>query len=136
MLGIEPVEPDSLLEPPHLRLRLLGELEEVAGVAASQLARFSSRLELLLRVLVDRLQHPVARPESRLAPAQQALVEQRLQAVRIGLADSLGRLVRAAADEHGQRGGRADALRRRGGRATSRSSPAASAGVDPSPVLP
>ena len=55
-------------------------------------------LEPLGRVLPDRLEHPETLP----LPAEQALVDQRLERVDVGVADLLGRLERAAAAEDRQ----------------------------------
>ena len=52
------------------------------------------------RELADRLQHPVPIASRRLAAADEALVDQRLQRVGVRGAHCLGRLVRAAAHEH------------------------------------
>ena len=57
-------------------------------------------VEPLRRVLPDRLQHPVAL----VGEAEQALLDERLQRVEIGLADFFGRLQRAAAREDGEAG--------------------------------
>lgn len=59
-------------------------------------------LELLGRVPADRLQHPEARSVLRVAPADKALVEKRLEEVGIGVGDLLGGLVGAAAGEDGE----------------------------------
>src|SRR5919197_1511689 len=67
-----------------------------------QLLGFPGLLQPLRRELADRLQHPIARTEFGVTSAQQALVEQRLQRVGVGLADRLGGRVRAAADEYCQ----------------------------------
>ena len=56
-------------------------------------------LEPLRRVLPDRLQHPVALVRE----AQQALLDERLQRVEVGVRDLLGRVERAAPDEDGER---------------------------------
>ena len=90
-------------------------MPEVLGAAAL--------LESLERELADRLQHP----EALAGPADQALVDQRLQHVQIGGADRLGRFQGAAAGEHGQPGEQALLPRPRAGRGSRRSSPAASA---------
>ena len=60
---------------------------------------FVRLFELLARVLADRLEHPeaAARPA-----AQEALVDERLQLVEVGVADGLGRLEREAAGEDGE----------------------------------
>ncbi len=51
-------------------------------------------------VLADRLQHPVAA----VGEAQEALLDQRLERVEVGVTDLLGGLERAAAREDGQAG--------------------------------
>ena len=58
------------------------------------------RFELGCGELTDRLQHPVPLAAGRLAAADKALVDQRLQRVGVGPADGLGRVVRASAREH------------------------------------
>ena len=61
MLALEPVEPLPGTAT-QVRIRLLGERQEVLRVAPPQLLGLARLLEPLGRVLADRLQHPVARP--------------------------------------------------------------------------
>ena len=61
--------------------------------------------------------------------ADKALVDQRLEDVEVGVADRLGSLERAAAEEDGQAREERAAPRRRAARGSTRSSPAASAGA-------
>ncbi len=70
---------------------------------------FSARLELLPRVLADRLQHRESRPVDRVLGSEEALVgERRADGQYVGLdfarhgAYRVNSLERAAADEHGQ----------------------------------
>ena len=97
--------PDSV-EPACLvlvdvRLGFLGQGEKVLGLAAPQLVRLTRGLELLERVLADRLEHPDA---IRLADADEALVDERLKRVEVGIADRFGSLERAAAGEDPEAG--------------------------------
>ena len=69
----------------------------------------SPKLDILARVvepldgeLADRLEHPVARLPVFLAPAEEALVDERLERVGVGIAHDLGGLVVAAAGEDGE----------------------------------
>ena len=55
-------------------------------------------IEPLRRVLADRLQHPVAA----VGEAEQALLDERLEGLEIGVADLLRRVQRAAAGEDGE----------------------------------
>ena len=99
--------------------------------ACRRRASFSAAqsLELFAGELADRLQHPVAAARLAGALSDKALVEQRLQRVERRAADLLGGLERAAAGEDAQPRERAPARPRRAGRTTTRSWPAASAGV-------
>ena len=113
-----------------MRLRLLGEIKEVRRVPLSELLGLARLFEPLGRVLADRLEHPVAGADLRVALAQEALVEERLQGVGVGAGDLLGGLV-ACSRRRRRRGGRRAAARPlRGGRTTTRSSRAGSAGGD------
>ena len=60
-----------------------------------QLVCFIGVLEPLERIVADRLEHP----ESLLAAADEALLEQRLQRVELGVADLLGCRERAPTGE-------------------------------------
>ena len=77
--------------------------EVVLGVAAPQRDVLAGGSESLRGELADRLQHPVARLAVLLAPAKQALVQQGLERVRVGIAHALRRLVVAAAREDRER---------------------------------
>ena len=79
------------------------DLQVVLCVPAPDLHVLRCRSQVLGRQLENRFQHPVARASSLFAPPDQALVEQRLERVRVGVADRLGCLVRAASGEDGQR---------------------------------
>ena len=57
VLGFEPVHPRYLLRSHKLRLRFLGEEEEVLGVRLLDLPSFAALFELLPRVLVDGFEH-------------------------------------------------------------------------------
>ena len=83
------------------------------------------RLELLGRKLADRLQQPVAP----VGESKEALVDERLQRVEIGVADVFGGFQRAAAGEDGQARKELLLLEARAGRRTTRWSLSASPGV-------
>ena len=85
---------------PQVWIGALRERREELGVAQPQSVGLAGRLELGGRELADRLQHPVPIAARRLAAADEALVDQRLQRVGVRRAHGLGRLVRAAAGEH------------------------------------
>ena len=68
LLGAETLEP-LLRAPCQVRLRFLSEGNEPVGVPPLQFLGLARLLEPLPRVLADRLEHPVARPELRLALA-------------------------------------------------------------------
>src|SRR6266511_2983470 len=100
-LPLQSVEPIRAA-PKHLlaqvRLRLLGQGQEVLGVAPTQVLGLARFLKPLEGVLPDRLQHP----EPVLGMAQQALVHEGLQDVEVGLCHGLRGLQGAAASEHGE----------------------------------
>ena len=79
------------------------DLQVVLGVEAPDLRVLRCRSQVFGRQLENRFQHPVARASSLFAPPDQALVEQRLERVRVGAANRLGCFVRAASGEDGQR---------------------------------
>src|SRR5436190_9173800 len=81
------------------KVRRARELRQVVEEARSQFVSFAARLEQLACELPDRLQHPEA---AALPAAEQALLEQRLERVEVGLAHLLGRLDREAAGEDGE----------------------------------
>ena len=78
----------------------LRERREEIRVLPPQRVSLAGRFERGGRELADRLQHPVPTAIGRLAAADEALVDQRLQRVGVRRAYGLGRLVRAAAHEH------------------------------------
>ena len=86
-------------DPDQMRLRLLGEGQEVLGVAPPPCFGSGRLLEPLGCVLADRLEHP--EPVA-LADANEALVDERLERVEVCVADLLRRLERPAAGEHGE----------------------------------
>jgi hypothetical protein len=97
---------EFLAEPPPGRPdEPFGLLAAPLRVAKANGAGIVALLELLGRVVPDRLQHPVPDSGPRVPPPQEALVEEGLERVGIGAADSLGRLVRpvrhAVAGVHG-----------------------------------
>ena len=79
------------------------DCEVVLGVSAPQLAVLAGGSESLRGELADRLQHPVARLAVLLATSNQALVQQGLQPVRVGIAHALRGLVVAASCEDRER---------------------------------
>ena len=85
---------------PKVGIGALRKRREELGVALPQLVGLAGRVKLGGCELVDRLQQPVARAPRRLVPADEALVDERLQHVGVRRADGLGRLVRATACEH------------------------------------
>src|SRR5439155_23516755 len=95
VVGRQPIEPNVLLSCGHFRLRAEGEGEKILCVAGTQLFGLARRLEPLLRVLADRLQHP----ETTVLRANEVLVDQRLKGVETGSADLLGCRERPAGDE-------------------------------------
>ena len=101
VLGFEAIEPVTRA-PKEMREGLLGEPKEPVRLPRLYLRCLARDLEPLGGELADRLQHPVARIECRLALAQQALVEERLERVGVSAGDLLRGLVRAAADEDGE----------------------------------
>src|SRR3954452_24820194 len=71
------------------------------SVAFAEHTRLSDQLELLPGVLTDGLEHP----EAILRAADEALLDQRLQHVQVGVTDLFRSLERAATGEYGQAGG-------------------------------
>ena len=101
VLCLEPVEPRFQIgagQSLDLVTGLLGERQEVRRVSSVELAVLARVFEPLGGVFADRLQHPVALA----AVAEQALVDERLEGVEVGVADLLGRLEGAAPREDGQ----------------------------------
>ena len=68
VLLVEPVEPHGLVLARQLRLGRLDQLEVALGVAAAHLLELTAFLELLERVLADRLEQPEARLAVRRRP--------------------------------------------------------------------
>jgi hypothetical protein len=81
-----------------VRLGLLRQREEVLGVASTDRVGLAARLEPLKRELADRLVHPEAIVRS----TDEALLDEGLQRVEVGIGDALGRIKRAAAREDRQ----------------------------------
>src|SRR5205823_2369048 len=92
--GLEPVERSAQvvvlrLQPAEpwfgitfqVRVRVLGKRKIVRGIKPRQLLRLARLLEPLERELADRLEHP----EALLRVADEALLDQRLEDVEIGL---------------------------------------------------
>src|SRR4029453_19499724 len=77
----------------------ISKREEVPGVPAPKLRLLARVLQPLGRELADRLEHP---EPLALAHADEALVDERLQPVEIGVANRLGSLERAAASKDRQ----------------------------------
>ena len=102
-LGEQARSPALVHAPERRWLELLGQREEELGVPLRYILRLARTCEALGRELPDRLEHPVPRAEVCVATAEQALVEERLQSVRIGATDLLGRRIGATAGEDGQR---------------------------------
>jgi hypothetical protein len=79
-LLIEPVEPDPLRPPIHLRCRLLHQLEVVGGVRPLHHVGFAARSQLLQPKLANRLQLCKARlPHGPSNDSTQTLITQRRQ---------------------------------------------------------
>ena len=77
-----------------------GDVEHVESMPPAQFSLLAARGQALPGVLADRLQHP----EALARVPEEALVDQRLEGVQIGLGDLLCGLQRAAAGEDGQSG--------------------------------
>ena len=77
----------------------LREGEEVRSVTSPHVGRVGGAVELLGRELADRLEHEEA---VALAGADEALVDERLRDVEVGVRHRLGREQRPAAGEHGE----------------------------------
>ena len=74
------------------------QFDEPLRVPAPDVVLLARPLELLERVLAQRLEHPVAP----CAGAHEAAVDERSERVKLCVADGLGGLKRAAAREHGE----------------------------------
>ncbi len=82
----------------EMRIRVFGERQEPLRVPAAQRITVAGDLEPLGRVLADGLQHP----ETLFALPEQALLDERLERVHIGIRHLLGGFERAAAAEDGE----------------------------------
>ena len=102
LLERETLEPLSLIRPGQLRFGLLDKLEIEREMPIAQVHAFADRRQELRGELTDRLQHPIARPELRLALTKQTLVEKRLERVRVGAGDLLRGVVARATREDGE----------------------------------
>lgn len=99
-LVVESLQPRLFPAGVPCRFRLVGEGDtESDQTAAPHGEVVRSPLELRLCELPERLQNPVARPDRCVASADEALVEEGLQCIWVGIAHLLGCRVRAAADE-------------------------------------
>jgi hypothetical protein len=97
VLTLESVVPWRVLLPLH-GLRLFREHGEMPRVTPANLVRLARSLQPLEGVLADRLEHP----EPVLRMAHEALVDERLERVEIGVDDLLRGLERATTDEDGE----------------------------------
>ena len=105
VLALELVQRDALPLPGELRRELLGEREVRLRVACPCRLGVARRLQALQRVLADRLQHREARLAVHLAAPDEALVDERRQAVehvRRPARHGLGAGEVEAPHEHGQ----------------------------------
>ena len=100
MVGLQPVQIAVLIRSLELGLHVLNPLAEEGQVPIADRRCFTGLLEMLGCELPDRLQEPVAT----VGEANEALVDERLQAVDVGVTDFFCRLQRAAATEDGQAG--------------------------------
>src|SRR5581483_9304481 len=82
----------------HAQVRRLRECEEEGGLILADVLGLTRLLELLRRIVADRLQHP----EATVRMADEALLDQRLQRVEIGSGNLLRGLERTAAGKDGQ----------------------------------
>ena len=86
--------------PPTRWPRRVRRVEDSAGRAVVRVSsRSSSPCRLFARVLADCLEHPVAL----VGVSEEALLDERLEGVEVGVGDLFGGLERAAAGEHRQR---------------------------------
>ena len=90
LLPIQPFPPAAQLLVPQPRFRLLGDRQEILRVAASQLHSLVRCGEPLGRVLANRLEHP----EPFLGAPNEALVDEGLERVEVGVDDLFGRFQR------------------------------------------
>jgi hypothetical protein len=98
MLDVDPSQPFSLLLSFEVCPCLVGESQEELCVEQSELPCLALTGEPLARVLADRLEHPVALVRE----TDQALLDERLQRVEVGVRDLLGGFEGAAPGEHGE----------------------------------
>ena len=56
----KPIQPLALTRSPQLRISLLGQREKERGVNTANPPNVPALLQLIARVLTDRLEHPVA----------------------------------------------------------------------------
>ena len=126
VVGREPRRGRALAAVCRSRGARLGRARRRRRAAAAAATSTSRGLELLRGVLADRLEHPVAPVRE----AEQALLDERLQGVEVGVAD-LPRPPPACSRPRRRERRRKSCLllARRAGRTTTRSSPAASAGA-------
>ena len=96
VVALQPIEPGQRVES-QVRFGLLGQGQEVLGVAAPKLLGLTRLVEALRGVLADRLEHA----EATIDEAQEALVNERLERIEVGLGHRLGGFERATAAEHG-----------------------------------
>jgi len=99
VLLLQPLDPLAGVQA-CIGLRLLGEGEKALGVAPPQVRDLTRVLQPLGSVLADRLQHP----EPIFGMAEEALVDERLQDVEVGVCHLLGVLNRAATGEDREAG--------------------------------
>ena len=98
VVALQPPQPEGLVRPRQLRHRRLCEGEVVDRVRTAQLVFVAACLELLARVLADRLEHEVAVPRT----VKEALVEQGRHGFMTCVAHRLRGIQSAASREHAQ----------------------------------
>ncbi len=136
VLGVEASDPRLLVRAGQLGLRQLRQPEEEAQVAVLP-ARFLAALaQPVARILAHGLEQPVAGLAGAFVGLHEALVVEGGEEAEHGrfvdggaAADLLGRVQRPAAGKDGQPAQQGLLGRRRAGRSSSRSAPAASAGA-------
>ena len=94
---VKTLSPDA--EPPGVQVRTLGELEEVRGVRIAHQRRLVCPLELVECELANGFEHH----EATAATAKQALVNERLDEVRVRSGDRLDRVQRRTPAKHRER---------------------------------
>jgi hypothetical protein len=100
VLVLESLQPEDGLPSSQIRVSAVREVDEEPGVEPAHGFCLVRCLELLARELPDRLQHP----EAPVRVTEEVLLEERLEGVKVGLADLLCSLERAAAREDGKAG--------------------------------